>query len=193
MPNARTIERSIRRLTREIQTIEQFFYVQNSRARHLHLGMLERKRDDVVRSAVLQLHTATEDILTSFIFCRLLNGSAYTYRRKLSSNSGKALRKLLLGGGSIGFDMKLNLAVALRIIRAGTKEKLAELNTVRNKCSHNWLLKAPVRRGRRPAQLKPPLLDFRGRDLHRAEVLRQFVGEYGPLYAALFARYISLG
>src|SRR6516165_1078929 len=25
-----------------------------------------------------------------------------------------------------------------------------ELNTLRNKCSHNWLLKVPVRRGKRP-------------------------------------------
>ena len=34
--------------------------------------LLERKRDDIVRSAVLQLHTAIEDILNSWITCRVL-------------------------------------------------------------------------------------------------------------------------
>jgi hypothetical protein len=33
-------------------------------------GMLERKRDDIVRSAVLQLHTSIEDMPTHFEFCR---------------------------------------------------------------------------------------------------------------------------
>lgn len=55
----------------------------------------------------------------------------------------------MLFGGGIGFDMKLNLAIALGLLNVSTKEKLTLLNTIRNKCSHNWLLKLPQRRGRR--------------------------------------------
>jgi hypothetical protein len=41
--------------------------------RLLYAEMLERKRDDMVRSAVLQLHTAIEDILNSTIVCCVLD------------------------------------------------------------------------------------------------------------------------
>jgi hypothetical protein len=49
-------------------------------------------------------------------------------------------------------------------------------------------LKVPVRRGRRPKQKKAPLLLYSGRDLHNVSVLKKFLGEYGPLYAKLFAK-----
>jgi hypothetical protein len=87
--------------------------------------------------------------------------------------------------------MKLNLAVALGFINSKSQERLAELNSLRDKCSHNWLLKAPSRRGKRPKQKKPPLLLFRGRDLHNVVVLKEFAGEYGLLYAKLFAKYLG--
>jgi hypothetical protein len=73
--------------------------------------------------------------------------------------------------------MKLNLAVSIGVMSATTQEQLTELNTLRNKCSHNWLLRVPVRRGRRPRQQKPPLLQYHGRDLHEVAVLEQFVDE----------------
>ena len=60
-------------------------------------------------------------------------------RRK--TKSAQSLRRMLWGSGSIGFDMKLNFALALRLINGPTQKKLAELNRLRNKCSHNWLLK----------------------------------------------------
>jgi len=88
------------------------------------------------------------------------------------------------------FDMKLNFAVALRLINGPTQKKIAELNRLRNKCSHNWLLKVPVRRGRRPKQKKLPLLLYKGRDLHRVEALEDFTKEYG-LLVRLFSKYLG--
>jgi hypothetical protein len=90
--------------------------------------------------------------------------------------------------GSIGFDMKLNIAVAIKLLTPATRDRLTELNKLRNRCSHNWLLKGPIRRGRRPAQKKPPLLEYRGRDLHKVSVLKKFYGEYGPIYLKLFLK-----
>jgi len=70
--NARSVEAKISRLTREIAKIDAFFYHTNKADdRALYAAMLERKRDDMVRSAVLQLHTAIEDILNSWIICPL--------------------------------------------------------------------------------------------------------------------------
>ncbi len=190
--NSRSIETKIRRLTREIRKIDELFYGTNKDAsRDLYAGMLERKRDDMVRSVVLQLHTGIEDILTAWITCRVLGIKMEERKKRARTKSAQALRRMLEGSGSMGFDMKLNFAVAFRLINGPTQKKLAELNRLRNKCSHNWLLKAPVRRGRRPKQKKPPLLLYKGRDLHGVEALEDFTAEYGVLYAKLFVKYLG--
>jgi hypothetical protein len=139
-----------------------------------------------VRSTVLQIHTAIEDLLNSYIAMNVLGND----RRRLSrTHSGQALQKILYGGGSLGFEMKLNLARALGLINTKTKEKLAVLNTLRNKCSHNWLLRAPVRRGKRPAQKKPPLLLYGTRDLHSVATLKDFASEYSVIYLRLYLKF----
>ncbi|HZM10245.1 MAG TPA: hypothetical protein VFC15_08550 [Candidatus Limnocylindrales bacterium] len=191
--NPRSVEATITRLTREIAKIDEVFYMVNETDdRVLYAGMLERKRDDVVRAAVLQMHTAIEDLLNSQIICRILNVKPQDRARKMRSKLAQALRSMLVGPRSLGFEMKLNFAVVLGIVRTGTKDRLTELNTLRNKCSHNWLLKAPVRRGKRPKQKKSPLLLYRGRDLYNVDVLAEFLAEYGPIYYKLFGRYLDL-
>lgn len=190
--NSRSVENTIKRLTREIAQIDDFFYqAPENEDRRLYASMLERKRDDMVRSAVLQIHTAIEDVLNSQIQCRLLDATPENRKRKMRTGQGRALHKILFGGGSIGFDLKLNLAVTLGLLNSKTKERLMVLNTLRNRCSHNWLLKMPERRGKRPRQKKPPLLLYNGRDLHNVAVLKEFAGEFGPIYYRLFSKYIG--
>jgi len=186
-----TVERKIRRLTREIAEIDAFLHDVKERDRSLVAGTLERKRDDIVRAAVLQLHTAIEDVLTSYLICRVLGAKTYERVRKMRTRPGRALRRMLYGAGSLGFDMKLNFAVALGLLNETAQRKLMELNTLRNKCSHNWLLRVPTRHGRRPRQKKPPLLLWRGGDLHQFSVLKSFCGEFGPLYVKLFLKYLD--
>jgi hypothetical protein len=189
---SKSVERKIARLTREIAAIDKDFYFVNADGdRTLYAGMLERKRDDMVRSAVLQLHTAIEDVLTSHIVCHILGVKPEERAGKARTTHARALRRLLFGAGSLGFDMKLNLAVALGVISSQTRKRLMELNTLRNRCSHNWLLKVPTRHGRRPTQKKPPLLTFRGRNLHDVTVLKDFTGEYGGIYVRMFLKYLG--
>jgi hypothetical protein len=69
------------------------------------------------------------------------------------------------------------------------EEELIELNPLRNRCSHNWLLKARLRRGKAPKKNKPPLLRYDGRDLHNVEVIEDFTSEYGMIYCKLFLKY----
>lgn len=191
MRNARTIETKIRRLKREISAIDEAFYQTNETDnRDLFLGMLERKRDDMIRAAVLQLHTSIEDVLDAHLTWRIL-GVKSDEARRARGKSAHALRRMLSGSGSIGFDMKLNLAVALKIVSPKRKDRLAVLNTIRNKCSHHWLLKAPQRRGKRPRQLKPPLLLYKGRDLHGVSVFKEFIAEFGVLHALMFVKYLD--
>jgi hypothetical protein len=185
------VQATIKRLSREIEQMEKLFYPENTKERHLYAGMLEHKRDDLVRGFVIQIHTAIEDILDQLITFAV-TGSTRSHRR-LRSQSAKALRGLLTGGESIGFHRKLSLALALRIITKNTKDRLHVLNNLRNKCSHNWILKIPVRYGKRPAQKKPPLLTYEGSDLHTIDALNAFVKEYGAgIYLKLYIKYLDL-
>ncbi len=187
--NPRNVEAAIKRLTREIDEFDRYFYGRHEQGdRVAYAGMLERKRDDMVRSAVLQLHTAIEDMLNAVI-SRLVTGHR---RPSLRNHADQAVRKMLFGGGSLGFEMKLNLAVALRLVSNKTRNRLTLMNSLRNKYSHNWVLNVAVRQGRRPAQRKMPLLVYDGRNLHNVDVLKDFVSEYGDIYAKLFSRFVDL-
>jgi hypothetical protein len=88
---------------------------------------------------------------------------------------------------SMGFDMKLNFAAGLKLITPAGRKQLMELNTMRNKCSHHWILNRAIRRGKRPGQLKPPLLMWRGQNLHKVPVMQAFISEFESVYLRLFA------
>jgi hypothetical protein len=181
---ATPLKKKIARLRREIDRIDGFFYTNTVGDIDL-VWALELKRDDMVRAIVLQLQTSTEDLLNIRTINRVLAGRG---RRSARNNAARALRKLFYGAGSIGFDAKLNLALAIGLIDLKTKERLVELNSLRNKCSHNWRLNVLRRQGRKPAHKKPPLLMYRGRDLHKAAVLEEFGHEYIELYLKLFLK-----
>ena len=69
--NPKQVEKRIGRLTREIEEIDHFFYGFH-KDHFLYMGMLEFKRDDIVRSVVLQLHTSIEDLMTQYLFSEIL-------------------------------------------------------------------------------------------------------------------------
>ena len=124
MNGTRSLEAKISRLTREIAAIDRFFYLVNENEdRVLYAGMLERKRDDMVRATVLQLHTAIEDILNTGILCSVLSVKPENRMAKMRSRPARALRKMLFGAGSLGFDMKLNFAVALGLMNATIRKR----------------------------------------------------------------------
>jgi hypothetical protein len=191
LSNSRSVETRITRLTREIAEIDDFFYgVNKNEDRSLYAGMLERKRDDMVRCAVLQMHTAIEDLLGWHIFCHILEVKPEDCDKQRTKSS-RLLHEILFDTRNIGFVRKLQFAEAFGLLNAKTKEKRMTLNTLRNKCSHNWLLKATVRRGKPRKQKKPPFLSYKGRDLHTVAVLKEFLEEYGPLYGKLFVKYLG--
>lgn len=189
--NPKRVQRAIKRLNKEIAEIEDAIYSPGEDNPILMAGMLERKRDDIVRSAVLQLHTSIEDLLTSLILYCALGITDKKLKHRLSSERGKAFRRMLYDRESLGFDMKLNFAVGLGLISSAARKQLMELNAMRNKCSHNWILNRAVRRGRRPKQLKPPLLNFRGKDLHKVAVLKDFISEFSAGYFRLYAKWVQ--
>ena len=137
------------------------------------------------------MHTKIEDLLDLLILYCVLGITDVKYKGRLRSEKAKAIRKMLQGAQSIGFDMKLNIAVGLGLLTKHLQAKLMELNTMRNRCSHNWRLNKIVRRGKRPAQKKPPLLLFRGRDLHSVATIKDFMREYTVIYLRLYAKWVA--
>jgi hypothetical protein len=173
---------------REIKEIDDFFYyLDKDKDAGQYAGMLERKRDDLVRCAVLQLHTAIEDVLSGQIAAVLL-GTSYRDRKRGSQTKSRYVDELMQGGRAMGFDAKVTLALSLVLLNKTQGGKLRELNSMRNKCSHNWLLRVNVRKKKLPKAPKPPLLSFRGKDLHSIPVLKGFCGEFGVLHAMIWVK-----
>jgi hypothetical protein len=131
------------------------------------------------------MHTATEDVLSGQIAAVLLDTS---YRDRKRGSRTKNVDELMQGGRAMGFDAKVTLSLSLGLLNKTQATKLRELNSMRNKCSHNWLLRANVRRKKLPKAPKPPLLSFRGKDLHSIPVLKDFCGEFGAIYAKLWVK-----
>lgn len=188
---ART-ERKIKRLMRELDEIDWFMYGQHAdRDRDSYAGALEQKRDDVVRAAVIHMHTAFENLLTEAILNEILETPHGRYGRKLTAARGQALARMVREPGSLGFDMKLNFAVLVGVFDENGRAKMKELNGLRNKCSHNWLLNVPVKRKKKQKGRAPRLLSWRGRDLHKVPVLKEFLGEFGNMYYDLLVSELS--
>ena len=112
-----------------------------------------------------------------------VHGKAY---KKLRSQRGQALARMLEGAGSLGIRYEAELRRDHRDHPAENADKLRELNTLRNRCSHNWLLDVPIRRKRKPSQPKLMLLNFRGRSLYKVETLEEFMAEFGHLYYFIY-------
>jgi hypothetical protein len=188
--NPARVEKRIKKLTREIDEINSFFYgYHKDKSRLAYMGMLEFKKDDVVRSIVLQMHTSIEDLMTAMLFSGILGAPhRKSGRKKRRTKRGQALSRMLIGGGSLGFDMKLNFAVVVGVIDSTTRDRLKELNTIRNKCSHHWRLDTAVLGKTVRNQKRPRLLSYRGRDLHEFSVLKDFVSEYSGVYLHLYAK-----
>lgn len=188
IPKFETVERNIRRIKREIAEIDAFVYTEDTEDRFLYLGMLERKREDIVRSTVLQMHTAIENILTTLLLQHVLD---LTVEERHRAPRGKAARAMMKMVKEFSFDKKVELAFGLGVIRQATKTKLSLLGVLRNKCAHNWLLNVRLRHGRKPKDRKPPLLQYGGKNLHHVTVLQDFYGEYAGVYVRLYGRSIG--
>jgi hypothetical protein len=65
------LKRKVSLLKREIAQINSAFYELESNDLEQQASMLERQRDDVIRGAVLQLHTSIENLIDKMIMCHV--------------------------------------------------------------------------------------------------------------------------
>lgn len=177
-----TKERQLTELTADIARIEKSFFLSDDPDLDHRFHELKRKREHLLRSIVLELHLSIEDIITAAIGNALLQG------RLIRSPIGHTIRDLLQDDRPIGFRHKLMLARSLNLITSREFAELAELNAVRNRCSHTWSLDKISRRKIKPSKPKRPLLRWRGSNLYKTDDFLDFVGVFSRHYLKLWLR-----
>jgi hypothetical protein len=178
-----TKERQLAELTADIARIEKSFFQSKGADLDQQYHEVKRKREHLLRSIVLELHLSIEDIITAAIGNALLQG------RLIRSPIGHTIRDLLQDDRPIGFRHKLMLARSFNLITKKEFADLTELNTVRNRCSHTWLLDKVTRRKIKPSKPKKPLLRWRGTNLYKTEEFLDFVGVFARHYIKLWLRF----
>ena len=184
------IEGRIKRVSTEIEEIESYFYGGTREDIETRLYLLQLKRENVIRSIVLELHLALEDLITSWLKSYLLNCRPRSLDRALRRRTilTRNVDDFLGGDAPIGFAKKLSLARLTGFVGGATYSKLRDLNKLRNRCSHNWLLNIVIRRGVKRRKSKKHLLEFRGLNLYEVGPFKEFTREFASLYYKLFSR-----
>jgi hypothetical protein len=177
------LRREIKRIRADIARIDGSFFNSKNNNPEQMLFELRMKRGQLLRSIILELHLSIENILSAAIGQKLLAG------RLIASPAGHALRDLLEDERSIGFHQKLTLARALDLVTTSQFKDLLELNSVRNRCSHNWLLDRVTRRKIKRAKPKKPLLRYRGTNLYKTDAFLEFASHFTKIYLKLWLRH----
>ena len=175
-------KRKISKIAADIARIEKRFFLTDDADLDQRYFELKRKRNHLLRSIVLELHLSIEDIITSAVGNALLRG------RPIRSPIGQTIRDLLQDDRPLGFRHKLMLARSLNLITPAEFTELAELNTVRNRCSHTWSLNKMNRRRIKPSKPKRPVLRWRGTNLYQTAAFMDFVNHFTGRYLKLWLR-----
>ena len=138
-------------------------------------------------AALVRAHASTARLFGKYRLLGVRPRRHKALARAVRTLRGRTALDLLDGQWSLGFAQKIRLAKALGIIKTRVAKQLSDLNTMRNTCSHHWLLNVRIRRNKRRHKQKPPLIAYRGHSLHQPSVFEEFLGEYGGVYVRLWA------
>lgn len=186
-------KRRIRELERDIKSVEDYYY---SFVDHYdgdpdaQIFALRMKREFLVRALIMEQHLSIEDLVDVLLkqaFLKIRLGTkprGRDVRRQFKATPGEA-ESMFSGNGSIGFKRKIVLLRLLGIISKQRYEKLEILNSLRNKCGHQWTIEGVARRRRQKGQPKRFVLAYQDRSLFEADNLVEFLDEYRVLYLKL--------
>ncbi|HEY1644927.1 MAG TPA: hypothetical protein VGF75_00905 [Candidatus Saccharimonadales bacterium] len=172
------------RKLKEAYDLLEYFY--NLNDEDYPLLQAENFRMDVFRLIIIHFHLAIEELLKSIVYRSLPSRRTFTpkqnveYVQKLSSRQ------------------TIDLAARLGIVNKKGLELLLELNTIRNKCSHHWILngytmsKSPsIAKSIKRKRLYK--VTFQKKNLMNYQVMKDdFIPLYGDLYLELFAMNFGL-
>lgn len=165
------------RLKAEIERLEHDLFSVNARDPRLRCEYLKTFRTEIMRSFVVSLHLATEDLVRAILFDFLARQN-----HRLTKRETVRIVDDMRSAELVHWCGRLNLVTPLQY------KNLLELNRIRNGCAHHWLLDVPNSKpigskGRR--RIKTPAVVYQGKSLF---IPQTFVDEFSPVYSKLYLK-----
>ncbi|HEX4033847.1 MAG TPA: hypothetical protein VHX66_05335 [Solirubrobacteraceae bacterium] len=145
-----------------------------------HLAMAVDFRRDTTRLVIFNFALAIEDVLKSLLYYRLNTSRAVT---------AAATKRYVQ---DMGTHDAIALAARLKIVNKDLYRSLVDLNRLRNKAAHEWLLDSyrVVRLGAGSKRKRTYRLEWLGTRLTPERMKHEFIPFYGDVYLTLFAAFI---
>jgi hypothetical protein len=146
-------------------------------------SMAEHFRDDAVRMVVLHFHLSSEELLKALTYEAIRDvAGPETFS---DDQDIKYLQQLRTGEA-------IDLAARLRVIGKRTHKLLVELNALRNRASHYWVLSRYPSGSKRAmkARSRPRYpLEWKNKLLTPKRCKTEFIPVYGALYLDMWMAY----
>lgn len=161
---------------KEVESISTTLYDLDDNDQNLRYWNLKWYRDELFRVYVIYIHLSIEDLIEEMIYKKLKTNSVFK-----KSQLKKAIEE------DIPSIELINWAARLRLVSKRDYDLLVELNRIRNKCSHNWVLNSHVyRKTKNKKRISRSLVDYNGKNLLNKKV---FFEEFGPVYTSLYLKF----
>ena len=170
------------RLTKEIEKLVSALYNTSDNDDRLRYENLKNYRVEVMRSFIMYMHLAIEDLLRALLFDFIKKQN-----RNLTRKATIKFTREITSAELVRWCGRLNL------ITRTVYRRLLDLNSIRNRCAHNWLLDIPRlqnvgTRGRRRRKRIPVVMYENRNLLNRDVLLNTFCRIYGKIYTDMLAR-----
>lgn len=168
------------RLRAEINTLSDSLYGLKDKDSYVRYYNLKIYRAEVLRSFVVHMHLASEDLLKAVLFDFLAKQN-----RSLPKKAAVRIVDEMKSAELIHWCSRLKLITPKQF------KNLLELNRIRNACAHRWILDSPKikRVGIMRKRVRTPTVTYNSKDLFDPKVfLDEFCPVYGQLYLKLLFR-----
>jgi hypothetical protein len=169
------------RLKADIELIENRLYGTGAKDLHLRYLNVQTYRVELLRGFVLYTFLALESLLKD-----LLLDFMRAQKKQVRVGELKRFVRDVRSADLIDWCGKLS------IISRKQHVHLVELNRIRNRCAHEWLLDAPKYRavvtGSKTRRIREPAVRYKNKNLFDTHV---FLDEFAPIYGRTYLRLLA--
>lgn len=170
------------RLTKEIERLVSALYNTSADDDRLRYENLKTYRVEAMRSFILYLHLAIEDLLRALLF-DFIKKQNRALTRKATIKITREMTSAEL----------VHWCGRFKLITTPVYRRLLDLNGIRNRCAHNWVLDIPRfqnvgPRGRRRRKRISVVIYENRNLLNRHVFLNSFCRIYGKIYTDILGR-----
>jgi hypothetical protein len=175
-------ERQCTNLKTEIDEIVCLLYGTDNKDIDVRYYNLKTYRAEIFRSFILHMHLAIEELLRALLF-------DFMVRQNRQLKSKETIRTL----NDLRSAEIVHWCGRLRLVTPKQYDELLELNRIRNKCAHHWLLDIPkykvIRFGNNKKRVTIPVVTYKGKNVMTRDVfVRSFTRTVGNVYLKLLFR-----